>query len=390
MSNFTIRSDFGFIGEDLELKKDISININEKGRIREIKCEAVKDSTEIAFYKNASLIIPGLINSHIHIGDSFARELGHNKQLIEVVAPPNGLKHKLLKNIDKDIKIKGIRTAISEMLSYGTTYFIDYRENDLDSVSILRNALKNSSIRAMILGRPTDDKELESIYNGADGIGYASYKDISIKSKEKLILIKKNFPGKLISCHDAELERNEETFDKIITDGLIDVIIHGTQYNEKDLTKIKQKAISLILCPRSNGYFGVGFPPISKIFRLRIPVSLGTDNVMINNLDLFEELRYLYRIYRVMERNNEELKLTSLELLKMITINAAKNFRIEKDYGSLSEGKFADFFMVNLSAPNLYCFHIDKIHFYNLIVQRLNPNNIIKVYIGGNIVYERN
>jgi cytosine/adenosine deaminase-related metal-dependent hydrolase len=95
MSNLIIKSDFGFIGEDLDLKKDISITINEKGRIKDIECKDITNSSYIKVNENSSLIIPGLINSHIHIGDSFARELGYNKHLIDVVAPPNGLKHKL-------------------------------------------------------------------------------------------------------------------------------------------------------------------------------------------------------------------------------------------------------------------------------------------------------
>ncbi|NHJ23102.1 MAG: hypothetical protein EAX89_00905 [Candidatus Lokiarchaeota archaeon] len=389
MSNLIIKSDFGFIGEDLELKAEISITINEKGRIKDIDCKDIGDSNNIKYNENSSLIIPGLINSHIHIGDSFARELGYNKHLIDVVAPPNGLKHKLLNIVDRNLMIKGIKTAIAEMLSYGITFFIDYRENGLDGIKILQEALKDTSIRRMILGRPNYDKELETIYKEADGVGFASYNHVSNKIREKLKLIKKTIPGKIISCHDGELERNEELFDKLVNDRLINVIIHGTHYNEQDLEAIKQRAISLVLCPRSNGYFGLGFPPISQIIRLRIPISIGTDNVMVNNLDLFEELRYLYRIYRVLDKDKKNPLLPSRELLKMITINAARNFKIEEDHGSISKGKFADFFKVNLAATNFYSIYTNTAHFCDLLVQRLKSNNISKVYIGGKTVYER-
>ena len=144
-----------------------------------------------------------------------------------------------------------------------------------------------------------------------------------------------------------------------------------------------------MLCPRSNGYFGVGFPPISKIIELGIPISLGTDNVMVNNLDMFEEMRYLYRIYRVLEKNKKNPMLTSKMLLKMITINAAKNFKIEKDYGSITLGKYADLFLIDLTGINFYTKLIGIEQIYNLIVQRLSPINIKKVYIGGKQVFVR-
>ncbi len=68
-------------------------------------------------------------------------------------------------------------------------------------------------------------------------------------------------------------------------------LIHGTHYRKDDLERIKKNNISLVLCPRCNGYFGSGFPPINEVYDLGIPISLGTDNVMANNIDLFEEMK---------------------------------------------------------------------------------------------------
>jgi cytosine/adenosine deaminase-related metal-dependent hydrolase len=389
MSSLAIRSNFGLIGEDLELKKDVSININEEGRISDISYEEITDLTKIFNNYNTTILIPGLINSHVHIGDSFAKEFGFNKSLIEVVAPPDGIKHKLLKGIDSETIKTGIKKAALEMLSSGTTLFIDYRENGIKGIRILEESLEDISIRRIILGRPYEDDNLELILREADGLGFASYNQISNVMKKKLKLMKDLLPEKIISCHDAELEKLDELFEGIIKDGLIDVIIHGTHYKLQSLKLLKKNGIALVLCPRSNGYFGVGFPPIAQIIKLRIPVSIGTDNVMINNLDLFEELRYLYRIYRVLEKDRLTSLLSSKELLKMITVNAARNFKIQEHYGSISKGKFADFFEVNLDAVNFYCEYIDKEHLCDLLVQRIKQNNIKKVYIGGKIAYER-
>ena len=111
---------------------------------------------------------------------------------------------------------------------------------------------------------------------------------------------------------------------------------------------------------------------------------------MVNNADLFEELRYLYRISRVLCSYDKNIKLTSKELLKMVTINAAKNFNLENKFGSISEGKSADLFMIDLNAPNFYSFNLESDNIFNLITQRTKSENVKKVFIKGKLVFKRN
>ncbi|MFX1356372.1 MAG: amidohydrolase family protein [Promethearchaeota archaeon] len=383
-----IDSDYGLIGDNLEIKKNIKIEISKNGKINKISYENIDKSVIISKSRPTYLLIPGLINSHIHIGDSFAKEEGFNNNLIDIVAPPNGLKHRLLKSTSEENIIEGIYKASREMISSGTTFFMDFRENELDGINLLRNALKGSSINYLVLGRFNDIRDLEGVYNAADGIGFASYKYLSPNVKEQLKELK-SVKKKIFACHDAENIRDKNVIEKILNDKIIDVIVHGTKYIEEDLIEIKKNKIALVICPRSNGYFGIGFPPINEILSLNLPISIGTDNVMANNLDLFEELRYIYRIYRVLRQDSNAPLITAKDLLKMITINAAKNFGLESEIGSISEEKFADFFMIDLNDPNLYLHKVDKENIYPIIVQRTKSENIKKVYIRGDLIFER-
>jgi len=389
MPKTAIYSKYGLIGNDLELKKNISIEVDKDGKIITISYENITNNIDISRKGRSTLLVPGLINSHIHIGDSFAKEEGFNKDFIYVVAPPNGLKHKLLNRIPNETKIEGIKKAVLEMLANGITFFVDFRENGLKGVDLLKDTLKNSPINKLILGRDNNSIDVETVFKNADGLGFASYKHLSPNSKEKLSSLKKVYFKKIIACHDAELSRNEPLFNEIINDNLIDVIIHGTHYTREDLERIKGRNISIVLCPRCNGYFGVGFPPINEINSLKIPVSLGTDNVMANTIDMFEEMRYLYRISRVLSTDKNINNISSKDLLKMVSINAAKNFGLEKEFGSISKGKYADFFLLDLSDPNYYSYKIDHKSIYSIIVQRSNSENIRKTYIKGEVVFER-
>ncbi|GAH12171.1 unnamed protein product, partial [marine sediment metagenome] len=54
------------------------------------------------------LIVPTLVNAHTHIGDSFIRKrnLKLPRNVEDLVAPPDGLKHRLLKEAS-DLEIIG-------------------------------------------------------------------------------------------------------------------------------------------------------------------------------------------------------------------------------------------------------------------------------------------
>ena len=388
MPNRQLTCKYGLIGDELELKSDISIEIDQEGHISNLEFNDAPTEIQLIKNKGTNLLIPGLINSHVHIGDSFAKEMGFNRYLDEIVSPPNGLKHQLLNDISDDIKIEGVKKAAIEMISNGITYFMDFRERGLEGIDLLNNALKSFALKYQIFGRFNHSNEIETIFKSADGIGLASYKQLPIHIKNILKENKNRF-GKKINCHCAESKRNEELITEIFSDGLVDVIIHGTHFQRRDLEMMKKRNISLVLCPRSNGYFGVGFPPIQEILKLKIPISLGTDNIMANSPDLFEEMRYLYRINRVLARNSNQILLSAKQLLKMVTINAARIFEINKIVGSILEGKDADFFFINLNDPNYYSFELNSERIYPLVIQRTKSENIKKIYIKGEKIFER-
>jgi len=388
MPNREIHCRFGLIGNNFDLKENISLEINKDGKIVKIRYDDLKKNIELTTKTQNFLLIPGLINSHIHIGDNFAKELGFNKNLIEIVTPPHGLKHQLLSSTSNEIKFNGIKNAIIEMLSNGITCFMDFRERSIEGINFLKEGLKNTLINYLIFGRFEKTNEIESIFKLADGIGLASYRKLTKDNKERVKFYKNKYK-KPIACHDAELKRDNDLLEAIINDDLTDIIIHGTHYTMVDLKLIKKNNLSLVMCPRSNGYFGVGFPPIINALKLKIPISLGTDNLMANNPDLFEELRYLYRISRVLGKEEKNFQLSAKELLKMITINAAKNFNLHKDFGSIIEGKYANFCMIDLAHPNFFSYRMDSNTIFPLIVQRTKSENIKKTYIKGVLAFER-
>src|SRR5881409_4161001 len=73
------------------------------------------------------LIVPGLWNAHTHLGDAIVtREL--KGTLEELVAPPHGLKHRVLAKAKDAAVIAAMRRAMATMIRTGATGFSDFRE----------------------------------------------------------------------------------------------------------------------------------------------------------------------------------------------------------------------------------------------------------------------
>ncbi len=95
------------------------IVIDEAGRIEAIE-EAAVESDDI--------ICPAFVNAHTHIGDSIAKEAGRGLSLEELVAPPDGLKHRLLRSADREDLVREMRRSLRFMQESGTAACLDFRE----------------------------------------------------------------------------------------------------------------------------------------------------------------------------------------------------------------------------------------------------------------------
>src|SRR5207244_5677151 len=96
---------------------------------------------------------PGLWNAHTHLGDAvITQEL--TGTLEELVAPPHGLKHRILAKAKDDAVIGAMRRAMATMLRTGTTGFSDFREGGLKGLKLMYAAVAAMPLQGVALGRP--------------------------------------------------------------------------------------------------------------------------------------------------------------------------------------------------------------------------------------------
>lgn len=243
-------------------------------------------------------LIPTFINAHTHIGDAFIRRknISIPHDIKQLVAPPNGLKHVLLKNTNRQEIITGIDQGLKELKQEGITTFVDFRENGLKGITILKEALEQNPINAIILGRPEDmnpsKKTISSILKNSDGIAISSVEDYSYEDVVFLAELTKK-TNKMFALHVSE--RIREPIQPIITLHP-DFIVHMTQASKKDLQHIKQKEIPIVVCPRSNHFFGMK-PNIKLMKEIGNTILLGSDNLMFHSPSIINEIRYILTNY---------------------------------------------------------------------------------------------
>jgi len=229
------------------------------------------------------LVTPPMVNSHSHCADA-GLKIPPGITLEELVAPPNGLKHAYLKELDETTLKENIRRYAETSRRNGIGTFIDFREGGERGCSILREAAPS----AVVLGRPLsnnyDEDEISKILDVADGIGISGISDIDHRIIE-IIADQVRDRGKIFAVHASE--RRREDIDLILSFDPA-FVVHMVEATNSDLLKCAETETPIVVCARSNLFFGKK-PPIKRMFDCGVDVAIGTDNAMFGEPDMRSE-----------------------------------------------------------------------------------------------------
>ena len=287
----------------------------------------IADVEEVAV-DSEDIIIPAFVNAHTHIGDSIAKEAGEGLTLEELVAPPDGLKHRLLRQADREDLVEGMRQSIEFMESAGTGSFIEFREGGTDGVEAIRDALAGAAVDPVILGRESVDAMHDS-----DGFGASSANDGDFTAERQATAE----VDKLFGIHAGEVDSSD------INPALDldpDFLVHLVHARDLHFERLADSEIPVAVCPRSNAVTDVGLPPVRKLLD-RTTVALGTDNVFLNSPSMFREMAFTAKLFDV----------STMEVLRMATVNGAEI--AGRNCGLVEPGRDAKLTVLDGSTPNL-------------------------------------
>jgi cytosine/adenosine deaminase-related metal-dependent hydrolase len=287
----------------------------EDGRIVAVEREPV-DTDDI--------VVPAFVNAHTHIGDSIAKDAGERLNLDELVAPPDGLKHRLLREASHEETVAAMERSLSFMQSGGTAACIEFR----GGVRAMAEAVEGLDIESVTLGR----EEVEAM-EAADGFGASGARDGEF-GRERTATRE---AGKLFGIHAGERDPDD-------INGALDLdpdfLVHMVHTEPIHLDRVADREVPVVACPRSNLVTGVGTPDIAELAD-HTTVALGTDNVMLNSPSMFREMEFAAKLSDVSARY----------VLKMATHHGADIAGL--NCGVIAEDRDARLFVLDGDSDNL-------------------------------------
>ena len=278
---------------------------------------------------SANVVLPAFVNAHTHIGDSIAKEAGGDRSLDELVAPPDGLKHRLLRAASHEELVAAMRRTIAFMRETGTGAFCEFREGDVEGVHAIAEALVDSALDATVLGRGS-----VAAMEASDGYGASGARDDEFAREREAT----REAGKLFGIHAGE--RDPHDVDSAL-DLDPDFLVHMVHAEPDHLDRVEREDRPVVVCPRSNLVTGVGLGPIDALAD-RTTVALGTDNAMLDSPSLFREMEFTAKL----------TDLPAREVLRMATVNGAEI--LDLDCGAIETGRAAHVLVLDGDSNNLH------------------------------------
>lgn len=227
---------------------------------------------------------PTFFNAHTHLGDAIGKDPPY-LDLKSLVAP-GGYKFKLLSSSS----IEDLRDALMHEIKIaklsGTSHFLDFREGGIEGLKI------TLGIEGVItFGRPKSVDEAEKIE--CKGFGMSSTRDHNLEFLFELRKIARK-RGLFFAIHAGEMDC--EDVEKAL-DLEPDIVVHMNSCPEH-LKSFMDRGIPLVSCIRSNAFFGLLNSKAYKILSEYHNWLIGTDNAMLFNPSILEEMHFASIVVR--------------------------------------------------------------------------------------------
>ena len=322
------------------------------------------------------LIMPGFVQSHIHLCQSLLRGQADDQPLLDWLDTITSLEFRHT----PETLYASARIGIAEMIKSVTTSLIDM--GTLHNQDSVFQAIEESGIRAQagkammdltenlppLLRETTEESLKNSIdlmhkWHGKAGgrirYGFAPRWQLW-NTTELLQTIKSEAdsnPGVGIHGHAGEIEyeieamikqtgmRNFVYLDSIGVVGPNVQMAHCIWLDEDEYQVMADSGTHALHCPCCNTKLGSGIAKVPEMLEKGINVALGSDGAPSNNnLDMFIEMRLASVIHKY--RLGAE-KMPAEDVLKMATMGGAKALGMQDQIGSLEEGKIADIIILD-------------------------------------------
>lgn len=329
------------------------------------------------------LILPGLIQGHVHLGQTFFRGLAENRHLLQWLGDriwPLEAAH------DDESAYWCTLWGAAECLLSGTTTVQDIGIGP--GAGGYLQALGDSGLRAiagMCLmdageGVPAglladtdrvlaDTEQFGDRFEAPGGrLAYSINPRFILSCSDALwqgardLAARRSWP---IHTHGLEhraetdavraLKNGRDEIDYFDDFGILDAglrLAHGVWLEERHHERLRRHQMSVVHCPSANLKLGSGIADVVGLRRAGIAVGVGCDGAACNNdFDAFEEIRLAAMLQKL--RHGPEA-FSGLDALRLATSLGAEALGLEQLVGSLEIGKRADVVVLDGRRPEMW------------------------------------
>lgn len=394
----------------------------------EANAEKVIDAT-------GKLVIPGLINAHLHSHDRFDKGRFDNLPLeiwMAAYNPPTGRRDWT----EEEIYLRTQLNCIELIKSGTTTVIDDVVHNDMTSqtsIDAVFQAYNDAGLRAGVSvtfsDKPyheiipfldeylSDDlkSELQSGQQMKPGDVVELWKSYARKWQGRVqFVLSPSGPQRSTDAFLKETWKVSDEFDLPVIIHVLETkvqeltgylfygqslvehmksigilnrrtnLVHCVWVNDRDIALIAEAEANVIHNPVSNLKLGSGIAPVSKMLKAGINVALGTDNNNANDTaNLFEAMKIGALINKVSHYDYGNW-VGAQDVFQMATSGGARCIGMEDNIGRLEKGKKADFVIVNLNTLPF----TPRQNILNQLVFSENGQSLDTVVVDGKIICE--
>lgn len=386
----------------------------ENGRIADVRRGIDAGDAEIVD-GSGRIVIPGLINAHMHTWQTALRGYAANWTLLEYFRRMHAGLATLF--TPDDIYIATLVGALNQ-INCGATTLVDWCHNNptpAHTDAAVRGLIESGIRAAFFHGSPKPEpkpgephfsevphprREIERLLAGplADRDGLVTL---------GLAILGPHYSTLDVSLHDFRLARElgliasmhqgggpaktPGGWEKLIEAGLVGPhvnIVHGNDLSDDLLQRLIDLGVTFSVTPENEMIQGHGFPITGRLLRRGVRPTIGIDLESVLAGDLFSAARVALSMQRALD--NAEMRksqgtipatttIPAREALRWVTTEGARMLGRESQIGSLTPGKLADLVIINADDLNLFPVH-DPVA---TVVMQTSLANIEAVMIGG-------
>ncbi|RHH70147.1 MULTISPECIES: amidohydrolase [Vagococcus] len=356
---------------------------------------------------NNSILLPGFINLHTHLGMIPFRSLGDDipDRLRRFLFP-------LEKVMTKDLVSTSSEYAMAELMLSGTTTVSDmYYFEDAVAISCekmkMRGFLGQTIIDMPTCDYLTADEAVEGSrlfiekWQNSDLVTpmiaphATNTNSVDILKKIVMISSEMNSPIMMhVSEMDYELAKLQKLYKQTPIEFLEElgflnchlIMAHGILLSDEEIELLSESKgkVSVAHCIGANTKSAKGVAPIKQLIDKGVTVGLGTDGPSSGNtLDMFTQMKMMANFQKTHLKDRSAFP--AKEIVALATKGGAKALGMNHKIGSLEVGKKADMMLIETNSVNMFPI-FDP---YSVLVYSANASNVESTWINGERVVEK-